>query len=206
MSKTTNKPIIAVDVDDVLGDQVGTILRYLRDKKGADLTFEQYSENWGEMCGISEEAAVAEFIEFALSDYGFGNFEMIPGGREVLQKLKPDFELVVLTSRNLFLRKDTLSWINKNFPDIFDEIYFSGIYDNDEKLHVKANRTKADKLREIGATYLIDDQPKHTNAAANIGIKSLLFGDFGWNRNAEIVDGVTRVNNWGGVADYFGVE
>ena len=80
MEKATSKPIIVVDIDDVLGDQTGAILRYLSEQKGIKISPEQYSETWDEMLGVSGEQAIAFFKEFALSSYGYGNFEIIPGG------------------------------------------------------------------------------------------------------------------------------
>jgi hypothetical protein len=95
--------------------------------------------------------------------------------------------------------------LNCHFGNIFDEIIFSGVYEETSDFSVTIHRTKGDICQEIGASFLIDDQPKHANGEAERGIKSLLFGDYGWNRKAEIVYGVIRLSDWGKVADYFGV-
>jgi hypothetical protein len=49
----------------------------------------------------------------------------------------------------------------------------------------------------------IDDQPKHCVAAADIGIKALLFGEYSWNRTDTLPVGVARVKDWVAVLQYF---
>jgi uncharacterized HAD superfamily protein len=63
--------------------------------------------------------------------------------------------------------------------------------------------TKTKILAEIGANYLIDDQPKHCIAAAEAGITALLFGDYKWNKDIELKTNMVRVKNWQEVTEYF---
>ena len=205
MNKTTYKPTIAIDIDDVLSDWGDMIIQYFCDVKGIYLEPSQTTENWSKMLGVSDEQGRIEFAKFATSDYVTKKLKPLPGSYEALKRLKSKYQLVILTSRSIWLRDTTLDWLNKYFKDIFDEVYFSGVYDNDKDLDTCASLTKSDKLRGIGVEYLIDDQPKHANAAVGLGVKALLFGDFGWNRDTKILPGVVRVTDWGGVADYFGV-
>jgi len=208
-SITKSKPIIVVDIDDVLGDYMAMVVDYGNARYGMNLTHDDGSENWGEMFGVSQEEWLNGFEDFCAETEWYKHEKSIKNAREVLEKLRERFQLVVVTSRGISLKQDTLEWLEKNYGGVVDEVIFAGIFDGaerrDKDLHVLARLTKADKLQEIGASYFIDDQPKHVNAAAECGIKSLLFGDYGWNRDAEIVDGVTRVADWEGVADYFGV-
>jgi len=203
------KPIIAIDVDDVLGDYMSKAIEYGNARFGTNLTSNDGAESWIEMFGVSPEQWVEGFNDFCEKTKWYRNEKPMLGAREVLEKLKANFKLVVVTSRGMELKQGTLEWLDENYGSVIDEVFFSGIYDNvdeAEDLHGLAKLTKADKLQEIGVSYLIDDQPKHVNGAAELGIESLLFGDYGWSRDVEIVDGVTRVADWGGVAKYFGVE
>ncbi|MCL1876703.1 hypothetical protein FWF74_01575 [Candidatus Saccharibacteria bacterium] len=197
---TKVKPIIAVDIDDVLSRTANTATQFLREKKNIVMDCEHTTESWISMFGPDQSLTV--FTEFCEAGYP-SMFEVVPGSYEALQKLKPNFELVILTSRQTFLRDVTLNWLEKYFADTFDKIYFAGIYDSDEELHIKHKMTKTDRLREISASYLIDDQPKHVNSAAETGVECLLFGDYGWNRNADIHKNVTRAKDWEAVAEYF---
>jgi hypothetical protein len=51
--------------------------------------------------------------------------------------------------------------------------------------------------------YLIDDQIKHCIGASGVGVKSLLYGDYPWNRDVNLPKSVERVSSWKEVEDYF---
>ena len=91
----------------------------------------------------------------------------------------------------------TYEWVKKYFPGVFEGVHFVPIWETNNKV------TKAEICQQIGADYLIDDLPRHCNLAAEVGIKALLFGDYSWNRNEEITEGVTRVKDWPAVVEYF---
>lgn len=63
--------------------------------------------------------------------------------------------------------------------------------------------TKGELAKSIGADYIIDDQIKHVLAAAELGIRGILFGDYAWNKADVLPDNVTRVNDWQEVLNYF---
>ncbi|HLA48993.1 MAG TPA: hypothetical protein VJY84_00415, partial [Candidatus Saccharimonadales bacterium] len=65
---------------------------------------------------------------------------------------------------------------------------------------------KAEVCREIGADYLVDDQPKHCLAAADAGITALLFGDYKWTRVNNLPKNVIKVRNWPAVLEYFNAK
>ncbi|MGH7240930.1 MAG: hypothetical protein ACREGB_01390, partial [Candidatus Saccharimonadales bacterium] len=81
-------------------------------------------------------------------------------------------------------------------------IHLTGFYDNGNLAGV--HRTKDQLLTELGADYLIDDQPKHCFAAAAAGITSVLYGDYAWSRGVgTLPEGVVRAANWSEVQEYF---
>jgi len=204
--KTDQKPIIAIDIDDVLSDYAGSLVEFANLRWHAGLTRELVSENWSKMFNIDGDEWLKRFDEFMTIDPYAEMANM--GGEQaltVLHQLKKQFQLVSLTSRPLDVVDITNDWLNQYFPGVFNDVIFGVPYQNGEDPNKWEKRTKADLAMKIGATYLIDDQPKHANSFAKIDGKSLLFGDYGWNRDAEILPGVTRVADWGEVADYFGV-
>ena len=128
----------------------------------------------------------------------FGDMD---GAKEALAELGKNFKLVIITTRMTVVNQLTKDWLDLHYPGIFDEVVFSGFYDKltpDSKY-----KTKGELAKEAGASYLIDDQPKHVIAAAKLGIKGLLFGDYGWNRVDTLPDGVVRVKDWKEVLMYF---
>ena len=111
----------------------------------------------------------------------------------------------MLTSRVSNVSQETKDWIDAHYKDIFSAIYFSGIYDHEDKDGTKElyKTTKADWLKKIGATYLIDDQPKHIRGAVDAGVAGVLYGDYAWNRDAVLPKGAVRCASWQSVGEYF---
>jgi len=129
-----------------------------------------------------------------------------PEARLVLEKLSDRYTLILVTSRRKIITRETTEWIDIYFADIFQDIHFSGIFDSDERADYQVQLTKADILKNIGADFLIDDQPKHCFAAAQAGILALLFGDYPWNRDIQPTKNVIKVRDWQEVLEYFDDE
>ncbi len=196
------KQTIAVDLDDVLSASAAGFIAYSNQKWGTNLTVENYHENWAEMWQLDHDATHERWDHFWKSGI-VGTFEQYDEAKPVLQKLKQRFRLVIATARHRIVQKETLEWLDVHHKDVFEEVHMAGFY---EKSDPEAHKlTKADLLKSIRADYVIDDQPKHCLAAADVGISAVLFGDYSWNRQVKLTDGVTRARNWQEVAEYFGV-
>jgi uncharacterized HAD superfamily protein len=196
----SRKQVIAVDIDDVLAAESEFIIAYGNKQWGHTLTLEDYQENWSDMWGVDMDEMERRAAELHLPGIQT-SYRLIEGGHEVLKRLKQRYDLIILTSRRGVLKVETLEWINRVFADVFSEIHFTGFYDT-----TRTDRhllTKGELAKQIGADYLIDDQPKHCFAAAEAGMKSVLFGDYAFSRHLELPDGVTRCNTWAEVSDYF---
>jgi 5'(3')-deoxyribonucleotidase len=205
MPNPASKPTIAVDIDDVLAANAKGFTEYSNKKWGTTLVPDDYTEHWAQMWKIDKEEAEerAQIIHANASDI-FKGYHHDAEAKHVLAELKNDFKLVIVTSRRSVIQKDTLEWINKYYPEIFDEIHFAGMWDDKTKdLDVRMKATKAELLVQIAADYLIDDQPKHCFAAAEAGIKTVLFGDYRWNRDIEVRPHVARAKTWQEVLEYF---
>jgi uncharacterized HAD superfamily protein len=198
--KPVAKPTIAIDVDDVLAANAVGFLAYCNERWGCDLTVDDYSEDWPTMWGIEMDEAMRRADEFHASGAVSG-YEHFEEAKEVLSYLSERYRLLVLTSRRQVIAGETLAWIDRYFPDTFDDVHFAGIWDT-----VAADRhlmTKSDVCKAIGADYLIDDQTKHCFAAADAGMEALLFGTYAWNRVDILPDNVVRVADWVAVKEYF---
>jgi 5'(3')-deoxyribonucleotidase len=199
----SNKPIIAVDIDDVLKESASVIIEYSNRRWGMNLTIDDYTEHWGKMWKIDDD-------EWRLRNYEVGAEGTLVHGKpldtakQVLLELSATYELVITTSRQEVISKPTLAWLEEHFKDVFASVHFARIWDDSESdVNQKAQATKGTLLKQIGARYLIDDQTKHCVAAAEKGIAALLFGDYPWNRHDVLPDGVTRVKDWKAVEEYF---
>lgn len=202
MQKPVNKPIIAVDIDDVLANLAEEIVVYSNKNWGTSLTIDDYNEHWGEMWKVDDAETKRRSNE--LHDAGLATWlTHKPEARPVLSKLSDSYTLMLVTSRRKVITRETTEWIDKYFRNIFQGIHFTGIFDSDEHADYQVQLTKADILKNIGAEYLIDDQPKHCFAAAEVGISALLFGNYPWNRSIKLVKNMVKVRDWQEVLRYF---
>ena len=193
---------IAVDVDDVLADFATGFVAFSNQMWGTSLTPDDYIEHWAEMWGVS----TAEALQRREVYFGSGAYCELPHDEQalgVLSRLSQDFDLCILTSRMTSLRDGTYEWIHKHYPGIFrdETIHFAGIWEKVD--HTTAHKTKGDMVATLGADYLIDDQLKHCHAVAESGKTALLFGDYKWNRTAELAPNINRVADWRAVEEFF---
>ncbi len=196
-----SKQTIAIDIDDVLADSAAGFVSFSNNKWGTNLTVDDYTEDWAVMWQI--EHAVS--VQRAQTIYQSGvvrNFQHSEESIDVLKKLKQNYKLVVTTSRSKKVQEDTHEWLDRHYQGIFDDIHFAGFYDVYTPHSTKM--TKAELCKSIGADYIVDDHPKHCFAAAEAGIKAVLFGDYIWSRKlGKLPPDVTRARNWSEVLKYF---
>ncbi len=194
------KPIIAVDIDDVLSHNVPEFVRWSNQQYGLKLTVDDYDEDWSRMWQVDHAEAARRNADFHASSVMAG-YEHHDQAVPVLEELKSHYELVVITSRPTRLRDLTLEWLERNYPTMFSQVHFAGMWDVITEHSHKA--TKAELASKLGIDYLIDDQPKHVFAVAEAGISAVLFGDYPWNRDLDLPDGVIRCADWSAVREYF---
>lgn len=189
---------IAFDVDDVLASHVESFIAFSNKAYGTNLTMEDYSDHWTDFWDVNEDEIDKRALEFQTSKR-IASFAVKNDAESALMQLKTKYDLYIITARRHHIVDTSIDWINKHFPNVFKETHFVPIWVPDNKT------TKADICKKIGADYLVDDLPRHCNIAAEAGIKTVLFGDYSWNRDEKIVDGVTKCKNWDEVLEYFGV-
>jgi uncharacterized HAD superfamily protein len=195
---------IAVDVDDVLARSAEGFVSFSNEQWGSQMTVDDYTEAWDVAWRVDIDEAIARAKIFLTSGV-FGTFKYDETALPVLAHLQKRYNLIVVTSRRKILKPQTNEWLDRHFPGIFSGVHFVGIWDDATKddAHTRLKQTKADMCRELGAEYLIDDQPKHCVAVAEAGLEALLFGTYAWNRHGSLPRAVTRVPNWTAVQEYF---
>lgn len=197
---------IAVDIDDVLAANAEGFVKFSNERWGTNLTPDDYTEHWAQMWHTDYEEEKKRRDEIIAAKV-FVNHRFFTEAKPVLKELKKKFRLVIVSSRGPAIRDETIKWLDKEFKDIFEEIHFAPIWDDMEKHTLeKLKYTKAEILQQIGADYLVDDQPKHCVAAAEAGIKAVLFGDYKWNRDIKLKKDMYRAKNWQEVLDFFHAE
>lgn len=197
------KPIIAVDVDDVLAGINRAMMEFVNKEFGTNLTWDDYTapgeyhQYWEKIWGVSNEEAERRYQAFVEAE-SHGNLPLIDGATQAIDHLKKRFELVIITARDHKHKDETHQWLAQHFPQTFKDVLFLPLNEEDgKKVH------KAVVAKEIGASYLIDDNVDHCTVAHQAGITALLFGDYGWNKHHQIPKGVIRVKDWQAVKEHF---
>lgn len=194
------KPTIAVDVDEVLAQHAQEFVDFSNRNYGTHLTIDDYSDHWLDMWKVDRDEGERRAKEFHNSTH-ISDMARLNDADKVLKELAKKYRLVIITARRLELEKVTLAWLDKHYPLLFAEVKFVNVW-----AHRGDVVSKAEVGRELGASYLIDDNPTQCKLAAEAGIKALLFGDYVWNRANDSVEGVTRVANWQEVKEYFDAQ
>ncbi len=175
LSTDKQKPILAVDLDDVLATSNEVLNNFINERYGTSYKLDDY--NGGSLKDIWKISwlEVKQRLDVFDKEVGQGAIKPDPETIVVLKKLKVKYDLVIITARH------------SHFTVIDDDTVV----------------TKAHAMREIGAFCLIDDNVEHCEIAAAEGLEAILFGELPWNRNAILPPGVRRAKNWQEVAEYF---
>jgi 5'(3')-deoxyribonucleotidase len=188
------KPVLAIDIDDVLSEHYGILIDYFNLVYGLKLDHERLHH------GILREVMVdvdlpreqiVEETERFLNSPGF-NPHPLPHAIDVITKLKPRYHLVIVTARGDFIEEKTRGWLKQHFAEAFSNVEFVGTIGWGRGMDVG----KTDKLQQLDANILIDDNLRHCTEAAALGVKAVLFGEYSWNRSETLPGGVTRAQDW----------
>jgi uncharacterized HAD superfamily protein len=110
---------------------------------------------------------------------------------EEVAKLSLKHDLVVITSRALWIEDITTDWINKYFPNMFKKIVQTNQFSKADENKKK----KSDICSMLNVSILIDDGPEYCEDCAQAGFKVYLY-DRPWNTDIELHKNVTRVFGW----------
>ena len=202
MPKPESKKVIAVDIDDVLADEKEDVRKFINKQYSLEHTPEDYmieapyGRYFEKVWGVDSKKGLEMYETYFKSGLK-ANHRPIKGAVDAISELKEKYNFVVVTSRGDRSFNFTHTWLEKHFPEIFKEIAFVPLWSKDREF------TKAEICKEIGASYLIDDNADHCNLTQNAGVQALLFGKYGWNRKVKLSRGVVRVNDWLAVLKYF---
>ena len=189
------KPVLAIDIDEVLFPFLPELIKHHNEIYGTDFSVAEFNtydfyKIWG---GTSEETVEKVHVFLKLPQT---HVPPLGQAARAIKRLKQDYKLVVITSRDKQLEERTREWLLHHFPDTFHEIILAG--NHYTGLHF---RTKIEVCRELGAFCLIDDNLSYVRQCAAEGVPAILFGDYGWNQAGELPAGVTRAKDWDEVVE-----
>ncbi len=183
--------LIAVDIDDTLGDYTSSLAEFHNQEYNTKLTRNDFhSYNFWEVWGGTREESIEKVDNHTKLGH-IMNVKPLEYSVECIKILKKKNELILITSRpENTTKKETEYWINKNFPDSFSKIYYSY-----NKVRMQEGKTKEEICIELNVDFLIEDNIDHALDASEKGIKVLLI-DSPWNKSKPLSKNITRVKDW----------
>jgi 5'(3')-deoxyribonucleotidase len=191
------KPVIAVDIDEVVFPMVDDLIAYIEKEHSVRITPEEFKTYRLEDIWPGGPVEGANVFQAYASQYGI-EVAPIKGAAEALGKLSLKHDIIVMTSRDIVAEEKTRNWLGRHFPEVFKNVHMLG-----NKYDSVTYREKAEVCKELGVYCLIDDSLRPVLETNDAGVKALLFGDYSWNQAEKLPDGVTRVKNWQEVLEYF---
>jgi len=101
---------------------------------------------------------------------------------QAITKLAQEHHLIIVTARPPEVREQTLAWIARHFPGIFNDVHFTN------------HESKSSFCKHAGVSLFVEDALHHARDVAQSGIPVLLF-DTPWNQE-PVEPEITRVFSW----------
>ncbi|MGM5484043.1 MAG: 5' nucleotidase, NT5C type [Nanobdellota archaeon] len=180
---------IGIDIDDVIVVFWKDLQDFHNEFYGSDIDKEDIDFNLSVTWNCSKTESEKRLKEY-YDNGGHRKLERVKGARENIEKLSKKHKLFIITSRHLYVKNDTIEWIQKNFPDIFSEILFT------KELKMK----KWDICKKKKIDLHIDDSPDVIKGCSDNGVNIIAF-DYPWNKKVEGCE-ILRVNSWKEITNY----
>ncbi len=175
-NRARRRPRIAVDMDEVIADAFGKMLRAYNQRTGSNITREQIAERGvnGTFTGTLTPELKAELDRMCHQDDFFADLELMEGSQEALRALSEHYEIFIASAAmdvpSSFDAK--FKWLQQHFSFIPPSHY---VFCGDKSI--------------LLADYLIDDRPRHFDHFVGTGI--LFTAPHNARRDAPL-----RANNW----------
>jgi len=181
--------IIGFDLDDILLDFQDTLRGYHNIQYGTNYKREDDNVwNLWERWSCTPEDSKQRVFDFYEHEMHL-NALPIYGSMEGINTLKNNNELFVITARPESMKEKTLEWLNKHFPQAFQQVVFTNLFYGDGN-----KRNKSDVCKELGVEIFVEDALHNAYDVAEAGIPVLLL-DAPWNQS-EVKPPITRVYSW----------
>lgn len=194
------KQTIAIDIDDVIADSTESLRVVVNQRNGINLTREHYSvpgDYWGYYERVwhthKVDASLDALEEEMVLDQS--HVPLLAGAAFAIGELSKKFHIVLITARNPRWEQATKIWLQSKFEDFSPDLYFV-------KNHREADsKSKGEICKDLGVSWLIDDNVGHCQSAIEHGADAVLFGDYGWHHDAPV--GLKRCKDWQSVLEFF---
>ncbi|KAI0728549.1 hypothetical protein C8Q72DRAFT_779596 [Fomitopsis betulina] len=187
---STDRPLICIDLDDVLSQSNRVVAEWHNDAYGTHMTLQDfhYYYYWRNPYWGTPDDTFRKVDEFYATPrlYEAPPIEGALAGVKALKEL--GYRLVLVTARQVRELPRTKEWVDKYYTGIFDDIVCTGMSQEtlaDETLLV-TKLSKADVCKKLGAKLMIDDSLENALKCiqADPPVTILLFGDYEWNKRS----------------------
>ncbi len=170
---------IIIDMDEVIADPMGDMVRWYKDKYGQDVDYQKMlGGSWLRGFPPEHQSIVKERL---MTEGFFRGLSVMKDSVEVLKALNERYEVFIVSAATEFPNslRDKLEWLLEHFP------FFSW-----------KQLTLCGDKRLVYGDYMIDD---HVRNLQHFNGKKYLFTSA---HNLD-VEGYDRINNWKEAADIF---
>ncbi len=192
--------IIWIDLDEVLAETVEKLLEdnnnIIWNKKVSKEDIKDYyifkmKELW-----LTPEQAIELFRKVLAEDKKY-KIRPVDGAYEKLKSWKEKwYKLKVITARPGDLFKEyTLNWLDKYYPNIFDDVFFASDAQIKFNKHWKDETKKSIICKNLWVDVMIEDNFEYANDVASCWIKTYLITK-PWNKDFKETENIIRVNSW----------
>jgi len=170
---------IAIDMDEVLADALGELIRRYNAEFHEKLTVQDMWGNW--MVNVLPASRQERLSAYLQEDDFFEDLKVMPDSQRVVERLSRRYEIFIATAAMEFPKSfgPKYRWLRRHFPFLSPTRF---VFCGDKSI--------------LHADYLIDDMPRHFERFAGQGVL------FTAAHNAKVTTKL-RVDNWLEVEDLF---
>ena len=187
---TVQKPVLVVDIDDVLAEFVNSLNKFHNDFFDTDFKLQDYIHyDLENIWGGTKQDSLNKLFSFYDSK-NFDDLNPVKDAFNALKELFKKFKIIAITGRPYKIKEKTENFIKKNFGNLIDEILFTN-----HILKQTVNMDKSSVCLSKGVRFIVEDHLGISNKCAEKGIKVFLINK-SWNQGPLINENVQRVKDW----------
>jgi 5'(3')-deoxyribonucleotidase len=180
---------IGIDLDEVLSQTAKALIEFHNDTYGTNYKIKKLNtfvwQIWSKTLSEAEEK-----ISIFFKTLYFKKIKPVLGAREVLEKLKKNNKLFIITARSDDIKVETEKWVEKYYPKIFSQIYFTNKFSLDG-----TSLNKKIMCDNLGINILVEDNLENALGCVGPNRKIYLL-DYPWNQTDKLPKDIIRVHSW----------
>lgn len=197
----TAKPIIAIDIDDVISGTIEAARLWANQRTNLDLQAHHYyvdEDYWAyynriwATHGVGDMLQFETFLEELIEDQT--HVPLMAGAAFAITQLREQYDIMLITARDPSLEASTKAWLQTHFD------FELPLYMSSNPIVKSGSKSKGELCVQLGASVLIDDNVENCQSAIDYGVEAILFGDYGWNTRAP--EKAIRCADWPAVVEY----